>query len=349
MTIEKEILNVDLPIGVWMMLRRTNRLIAKSRQRELAKHDISEDASAVLFTVSFLGRQAIPATISKYLFLERHSVSQLLTRMEKDDLIRRVRDLERKNYVRIELTAKGQDAFIKSSKQRSTKPIISTLSEEEQQRLWGDLVKLRTRAIKKLSLRNPLLYPPSDRQSVIDDYNKADEKDTLSVDQYAALWMLLGRTSRLIGKARQRELAKYDVSVDASAVLFTVFTLGRQAIPATISKYLFLERHSVSQLLTRMEKDALIRRVKDLERRNYVRIELTAKGREAIFKSSKQRSTRPIMAALTSEEQQDLWALLAKLRDRALKRLGLKSAILFPPSDPRELLSQKNKVFSFVA
>ncbi len=349
MAAEKDILNVDLPIGLWMMLRRTSRLIAKSRQRELAKYDISDDASAVLFTVSFLGRQAIPATISKYLFLERHSVSQLLTRMEKDDLIRRVRDLERKNYVRIELTPKGHDAFKKSSKQRSTKPIISTLSDEEQQRAWSYLARLRYRAIKKLGLRSPLLYPPSNRQTVIDTYNKAEEQDILSVEPSTALWMLIGRTSRLIGKARHRELAQYDVSVDASAVIFTVFILGRQAIPATISKYLFLERHSVSQLLTRMEKDGLIRRIKDLERRNYVRIELTDKGREALFKSNIQRSTRPIISVLTAEEQQDLWVLLAKLRDRAIKRLGFKTVILYPPSDPQEMLSRKNHMLSYTA
>lgn len=334
MTAEKDVIFIEQSVGLWMMLRRTGRLIAKSRQRELAKFDISDDASAVLFTVSFLGRQAIPATISKYLFLERHSVSQLLTRMEKDDLIRRVKDLERKNYVRIELTVKGQDAFIKSSKQRSTKPIISVLTEEEQKLTWAYLVRLRDRAIKKLGLRNPLFYPPTDRKEVIDIYNQATEKSNLHVDPVTALWMLIGRTSRLIGKARQRELAKYGVSVDASAVIFTIYFLGRQAIPASISRQLFLERHSVSQLLTRMEKDGLIRRVKDLERRNYVRIELTAKGRDALQRSNKQRSVRPIISALTSAEQQELWMLLAKLRDRAIKRLGLKNTTLYPPSNP---------------
>jgi MarR family transcriptional regulator, organic hydroperoxide resistance regulator len=334
---EKEVVSVDLPIGLWMMLRRTSRLLGKSRQRELAKYDISDDASSLLFTVTFLGRQAIPATISKYLFLERHSVSQLLTRMEKDGLIRRVKDMERKNYVRIELTDKGQNAFLKSSKQRSILTIIASLSEEEQQRAWSYLVSLRDRAIKKLGLRNPLLYPPSNRQTVINDFTKASGKSVLAIDPAAALWMLVRRTSRLIGKARQRELAKYDVSVDASAVIFTISSLGRQAIPATISRHLFLERHSVSQILTRMEKDNLIRRVKDLERRNYVRIELTTKGKEALQKSNKQRSTRTIMSILTEAEQQDLWTLFAKLRDRAIKRLGLKNTILYPPSNPQVL------------
>ena len=327
---------IDRAVGLWMMLRRTSRLIAKARQRELAKYDISEDASSVLLTATSLGRQAIPATISRYLFLERHSVSQLLTRMEKDGLIRRVKDLERRNYVRIELTTKGCDAFLKSSRQRSTKPIVSILTEEEQERMWPLLVRLRDRAIKKLGLRNALFYPPSDRNKVIADF--ADPPENMpKIDPAVALYALLGRTVRLIGKARQRELAKYGVSVDASAVLFSVASLGRQAIPATISAHQFLERHSVSQLLTRMEKDGLIRRVKDLERRNYVRIELTAKGRDAVLRSNRQRSTKPVIAVLTEEEQRDLWGLLARLRERAVKRLGYKNPPLFPPDNPDDL------------
>ena len=334
MTVKKGIITIEQSVGLWMILRRTVHLVGKSRQRELTKYDISDDAAAVLFTVSFLGRQSIPATISKYLFLERHSVSQLLTRMEKDDLVRRVKDLERKNYVRIELTARGHDVLVKSSKLRSTKSIISVLTEEEQKQTWSYMIRLRERAIKKLVLRGPLFYPPSDRQEVIDNFANTTGQNYLHVDPATALWMLIDRTSRLIGKARQRELAKYGVSVDASAVIFTVYYLGHQAIPATISRQLFLERHSVSQLLTRMEKDGLIRRVKDLERRNYVRIELTVKGWDVLQRSGKHQSVIPIISVLSENEQQELWIILAKVRNRAIKRLGLKNTAIYPPSDP---------------
>lgn len=339
MVAQKTATAVDLSVDLWKALRRTSRLLAKARQRELAKYDISEDASAVLFTVSSLGRQAIPATISRYLFLEQHSVSQLLTRMERDSLIRRVRDLERKNYVRIGLTAKGRDLFIKSNRQRSTKPIMSVLTDEEQQGLWLLLVRLRDRAIKRLGFKNPLFYPPSDRQVVVDVAQGLDAS-LPKVEPAVALYVLLGRTSRLIGKARQRELDKYGISVDASAALFTVAGLGRQAIPANISKYQFLERHSVSQLLTRMGKDDLIRRVKDLQPRNYVRIELTPKGNDALLKASKHRSTRAIMSVLSPEEQDDMSALLGKVRGRAIKRLELKNPLLQLPSDASAVVEE---------
>ncbi len=334
----KDAINVEAPIGLWMILRRTVRLIGKARQRELIKCGISDDASAVLLTVWTLGRQAIPAMISRYLFLERHSVSQLLTRMEKDGLVQRVKDLERRNYVRVELTKKGLDAFHKSSKQRSTRPIMTILSESEQEVMWYTLARLRDRAIRRLGMKDPILFPPSTRQDIsVISASDVFSGEKMVIDAPVALWILLRRTSHLMGKARQRELAKYGISVDASAAIFTIMLLGRQAIPATISRNLFLERHSVSQLLTRMEKENLVRRVKDLERKNYVRVELTDKGQEAYRKASKNRSTKQIISTLSEEEQQQVWLSLAKLRDRALKRLDMRKPVLYPPSDYRSL------------
>ena len=333
MTEKRDAINVEAPVGLWMMIRRTTRLIGKARQHELIKCGISDDASAVLFTVWTLGRQAIPAMVSRYLFLERHSVSQLLTRMEKDGLVRRVKDLERKNYVRVELTKKGLDAFQRSNKQRSTRPIMTVLTDKEQETMWSVLARLRDKAIKRLGIKDPLLFPPSERQDLSVSASEIFGGETMSVDAPVGLWMLLRRTSHLMAKARQRELAKYDISVDASAAIFTITLLGRQAIPAMISRNLFLERHSVSQLLTRMEKDGLVRRVKDLERKNYVRVELTDKGMDAYRKASKNRSTKQIISILGGDEQQQMWVSLAKLRDRAVKRLDIRKPVLFPPSD----------------
>jgi DNA-binding MarR family transcriptional regulator len=333
----KEKIKVEPPVGLWMLMRRTIRLIGKARQRELLKCGISDDASAVLLTVWTLGRQAIPAMISRYLFLERHSVSQLLTRMEKDGLVQRVKDLERRNYVRVELTKKGLDAFHRSSRQRSTKPIMTVLTDKEQEALWSILARLRERTIKRLGMKDPILFPPPSRQDIVLNAANAPGKKTILIEAPVALWILLRRTSHLMGKARQRELAKYGISVDASAAIFTIMLLGRQAIPATISRNLYLERHSVSQLLTRLEKDNLVRRVKDLERKNYVRVELTEKGKDAYRKASKNRSTKQIISILSEEEQRQMWVLLAKLRDRALKRLDIRKPILFPPSDYSQL------------
>ena len=158
-----------------------------------------------------------------------------------------------------------------------------------------------------------------------------------SIDRVHALFQMLRRTDRVIHKARQKELDRYGISAEVAAVLFTVLRLGRQATPANIARALFLERHTVSEQLIRMDKDGLIQRVKDLERKNYVRVVLTEKGYDQYRKSSRRRATRSILAALTTEEQEQLWFLLAKVRDKAFKHLGVRGTEAYPPSTPSQL------------
>ncbi len=159
------------------------------------------------------------------------------------------------------------------------------------------------------------------------------KKFSASIDERGALWHLMNRTARLITKARERELRKHHITVDTAMVLFTVMRQGLRATPATLARELLLEPHSVSEQLTRMEKEGLIRRLRDLERKNLVRIEVTEEGYKAYRNSARRRSTTTVMSELTSEEREALWGLLARLRARAMKRLKIEDTAVYPPSD----------------
>jgi DNA-binding MarR family transcriptional regulator len=151
-----------------------------------------------------------------------------------------------------------------------------------------------------------------------------------------ALWQAFTRTHHVISKARQKELRQYGMTVEEAAVLFTVLRLKGHATPAAISRQLFWELHSVSEQLTRMEAKGLVRKVRDLGRRNLIRAEVTEKGVEVYRTSSRRRSAREIMSVLDKEEQRQLWALLAKLREKALHELGAGGSDPLSPSDPDE-------------
>ena len=47
--------------------------------------------------------------------------------------------------------------------------------------------------------------------------------------------------------------------------------------------------------------------------------------------------SQEVMSALTKEEQVQLWTLLAKIRERAMQKAGIRISDPFPPSDPNEL------------
>ncbi len=159
----------------------------------------------------------------------------------------------------------------------------------------------------------------------------------VKIDEVDAFWQLLRRTVRGISKAREDELQEFGVSSDMSAMMFTIALLGKQAIPANIAKNLLLEAHSVSQLVSRMERKGLVHKTRDLERKNLVHIELTEAGWDLFRKTGRRRPVRKIMAVLTDEERRQMWVSLAKLRDAVVKELRIKKPILFPPSDFSEL------------
>jgi DNA-binding MarR family transcriptional regulator len=161
--------------------------------------------------------------------------------------------------------------------------------------------------------------------------NEVKMNPMLSADEDYNLWVLLRQTRDAMVKAREKELEKYGISSIQAAVLFNVQAIGPEATPAEISRRLVREPHSVSGLLNRMEKQGLITRVKDLPKRNMVRVSLTEKGREAYELSTKRFSMHDTMSVLSEVEQSQLWSMLEKLRDKALKLAGIGHELPFPP------------------
>lgn len=153
------------------------------------------------------------------------------------------------------------------------------------------------------------------------------------VDFYFELWELLNTSFRATVKVRQKELDQYDITLQQSAVLRVALRLGKKATPTEISRQLFLELNSISEQLRRMEKDGLVRKVKDLDRKNLIRIEVTQKGYDSYCKSRTQKYIDYVMSSLTEKERLELWSILAKLRARAVEELGIRDLNLYPPAD----------------
>jgi len=148
-------------------------------------------------------------------------------------------------------------------------------------------------------------------------------RNYLSVDKDYTLWGLLIQAKDMVFKAREKELRQYGISPEEAAVLFIVQSIGNQATPAEISRWLLRKPHTVSGILSRMEKKGLVRKTKDLDRENLVSVTLTEKGQQAYHQSTKIESIRQIMSSLSEDERQQLSSGLKKLRDRALKQLGM--------------------------
>ncbi|MFC1867278.1 MarR family winged helix-turn-helix transcriptional regulator [Thermodesulfobacteriota bacterium] len=144
------------------------------------------------------------------------------------------------------------------------------------------------------------------------------------------LWVLMRLTRDAMAKSREKELRRYGISSRESAVLFIIQAVGDKPTPAEISRWMFREQHSVSTLLNRMEKKGLIKKTKDLDRKNMVRVSLTDKGRQTFDKSSQTESIHRLLSVLSKKEYKQLFSILGILRDRALEDLAIEYKPPFP-------------------
>ena len=149
------------------------------------------------------------------------------------------------------------------------------------------------------------------------------QKTSLSVDQYYDLWNLLSETRDAIVRVRELETSQSGISASQIHALFFIQAIDGPVTPAQLSRLLFRESQSVSGLLDRMERQGLVKRVKDMDRKNQVRIAITEKGRQIYGESTKRRSIQRIISSLTEEERQQLKSYLQILKDEAIKELAM--------------------------
>ena len=126
------------------------------------------------------------------------------------------------------------------------------------------------------------------------------------------LWALIAQTKDAILRARERDYARYGISNERRAVLFTIQNNGGRATPVEIARGLFRELHSITEMLKRMEADGLITRHKGTGR-SKVEVELTEKGLD-VFKQS-----------LCNETDKRIFSVLSKSGTRATGALALEA------------------------
>ncbi|MFC1892499.1 MarR family winged helix-turn-helix transcriptional regulator [Chloroflexota bacterium] len=155
----RALLSEDPHFDVWIVLVRTRDAICKARQKELDPQNIQLRQAAVLHAIDAIGEEATAAKISRYLGRESHSISELLSRMSKKGLVRKVRNLERKNWARIVLAENGREVYAQAEKRETVGNIMSCLNAEESKQLRANLMKVYKAANKELArlsqMRNP--------------------------------------------------------------------------------------------------------------------------------------------------------------------------------------------------
>ena len=142
------------------------------------------------------------------------------------------------------------------------------------------------------------------------------KKTTLSQSNFD-LWTLIGRLNHTIVQLRQKELSPYKIPVRQLFVLRTIRSLGSKATLSEVAKQVERETHVISKQAIRMEKDGLIKRIKNTPKSNLLKLELTEKGLEMAQMSVESKSLKTLFSTLSGEERRQFESILKKILTRA--------------------------------
>jgi MarR family multiple antibiotic resistance transcriptional regulator len=142
-------------------------------------------------------------------------------------------------------------------------------------------------------------------------------------DEFQDLYLLFARARYLTFRAREKELQRFGLTPEQAQVLFIIQNIKDKATPAEISRYILRQPHSVSAIVDRMVKKGFVTKVKDLERKNMVRVAVTEKGFKAFELTKKRTSMRHILGALNEKEREEFRKHLDIVMTKAREELGM--------------------------
>lgn len=138
-------------------------------------------------------------------------------------------------------------------------------------------------------------------------------------------WLLVHQCHRLMTRLENRILHQVGLTTRKHVVLFALRNLPDPVTVTDVAHWLDRNPNGVSMLVDRMVADGLIKRVRDLEDRRAVRLEITPKGEKAITEGNKltQRALKELFEGITDEEFVIVSGVLEKVRFKSLDFLNL--------------------------
>ncbi|MFC2027651.1 MarR family winged helix-turn-helix transcriptional regulator [Chloroflexota bacterium] len=138
---------------IWGLTRQVGNAMYRCREKELSGSGCTAMDTAVLYTLKIAPEGITQAEIARLIFREPNTVTILLRKLEKNGLVQRTKDLERKNLVRVTITKKGEKTLAEAmARWNVIDDIVSCLSDEESIHLRSILLKLHRKSFETLGM-----------------------------------------------------------------------------------------------------------------------------------------------------------------------------------------------------
>ena len=142
----------------WLRLESMSAVLERARELELAKIGLSRAQTQVLYCLSISPGPTTPMKLARMLHKQPHTISAMVHRMETQGLLTTKRDMKRKNWVRVSLTKKGEEALKRWATATMVPDALSCLSKKEAEALYTITKKLHNRGLELLRQMQPDPY-----------------------------------------------------------------------------------------------------------------------------------------------------------------------------------------------
>ncbi len=142
----------------YMRMGTLMAVIERARNLELARIGLNIPQASVLYCLKVSKEPVTPMKLARMMHKQPHTVSALVHRMETQGLLSTKKDMKRKNWLRVSLTKKGEEALKRWVVATAVPDALSCLSKKELDTLYTITRKLHNKGLELLRQMQPDPY-----------------------------------------------------------------------------------------------------------------------------------------------------------------------------------------------
>jgi DNA-binding MarR family transcriptional regulator len=143
---------------IYLRMQAVMAVIDRARDLELARIGLNVPQSQVLYCLKeakVRNELMTPMKLSRVLQKQPHTVSALVHRMEAQGLVSTKKDMKRKNWLRVSLTNRGEEALKLWANATEVPDTVSCLSKKEIETMDVGMRKLHAKSLELLRKMQP--------------------------------------------------------------------------------------------------------------------------------------------------------------------------------------------------
>jgi len=146
----------DPVVNAYVLLLNTSDIVARYAEIELSKLGITSTQYIVLVTLKFCPQPPTLTELAERLFRTKNSLTTVIDNMEREGLVKRVRDATDRRAIRVMATEKGSKLFetVRAPSRELVYQIMSCYKEDDLSRLSELLHRVKKHALQKLARGN---------------------------------------------------------------------------------------------------------------------------------------------------------------------------------------------------